>query len=263
LSARCVFAWTVVLLAGRIAPAWGGQAPGSSRVAEVPDITVSLAVGSHFRTQLSTFSGPGTETFREFGFRYDEIIPVLSASVQLPLGHSILLDTELMRNTAEGEFVLRTRIIDGVGYGALRPSDCEPPRCTAFVEQTIHEARKTTSLGIHALARFGTPRIASFAGGGVGLHRTTGGLSTSWTCQAIAAGGCNDLPEDSARRDTTLKLKLHAILGGELVVVPRVAAFATFRLGGLGAGTPYDEDDLAGATVTAGVRIALRTRPAR
>jgi hypothetical protein len=262
LSARCVFAWTVLLLAGSIAPAWGGQAP-RSRDAEVPDITVSLAVGSHFRTGLSAFSGPGTETFQESLFRYEPIIPVVSASVQLPLRRSIVLEAELMRSKAEGNFVNLTRIVDGVGYGALRPSDCAPARCTAVIERTIHEARETTSLGIHALARFGTPRVASFVGGGLGLHRTTGGLSVSWTCQPIAVAGCNDLPEGSARRDTTLKAKLHAILGGELVLLPVAAAFATFRLGGLGAGTPYDEDDLAGATLTAGVRIALRTRPAR
>jgi hypothetical protein len=122
LSARCVFAWTVLLLGGSIAPAWGGQAPGSSRDAEVPDITVSLAVGSHFRTGLSAFSGPGTETFQESLFRYEPIIPIVSASVQLPLWRSMVLEAELMRSKAEGNFVNLTRIVDGVGYGSRLPS---------------------------------------------------------------------------------------------------------------------------------------------
>jgi hypothetical protein len=65
------------------------------------------------------------------------------------------------------------------------------------------------------------------------------------------------------QHDTTLQPELHAILGAELVLQPAAAVFATFRLSGLGAGTKYDEDDLAGTTLTAGLRIALRTRPAR
>jgi hypothetical protein len=112
------FAWAVLFLAGSTAVVHGQISARASEDADTPDVTVSLAVGSHFRTHLSSFSGPGTETCEETHVRYDPIIPVVSASVQLPLWRSIVLEAELMRSKAEGDFVNLTPIVDGVAYGS-------------------------------------------------------------------------------------------------------------------------------------------------
>ena len=246
----------------------GAQTPSDDRAGstQLPDITVSFAFGSHLRTDYSGFSGHvvtlgGAPANTRWAL--DLVVPVVVASVQVPLTRSVLFEGDFLAARTDGRHTSLRRVVDGTEYGSLRPGDCPPPHCTALIEQELRESRSTRGAGANLLVRVGTPRLGMFLGGGVGLHHTSGRLDTARVCQAMAAGGCLTYPDAfSFQQSSRVTLAPRLVYGVEAVVAPRLAAFTTLRWGSLGAAATYDDSDFPGTSVMGGMRAALRTRPA-
>lgn len=235
------------------------SSPAAGNDSRLPDVTVSVGLGQHFQTAMSSFSGPGTS-----GPRYYQIysmVPTFEASIQIPVTRSLVVEGEARRSETGFSSTLLNRVIDGLPYGSLSRSDCLPPMCTAMLVETVQEARETWALGVNLLFRAGTSRLTSFFGGGVGVSRTSGELGVTSTCEPAVARGCdNHAGQIDRQQSTTMTPRLHAIYGVNLAFSPRVATYASFRWGSLGKPS-YDVNDLPGVGVTGGVRFALRTRP--
>ena len=234
------------------------QSPADEQM-QLPDITVSVSFGSHFRTDYSGFSGPATMLPGSPGARWalDLGLPVTVASFQLPLTRSILFESDFLTARTDGQGTAQTAVDKEFGTRGA----CVIP-CEAFVQQQLRESRSVFGAGANLLVRVGPPRLAILFGAGLGVQRTSGRLDTTRTCEVVVAGGCVDYPDESgSQQSSSVTLRPRVLYGVEAVVAPRLVAFSTMRWGGLGAAATYDDSDFPGTALVGGVRVALRTRP--
>jgi hypothetical protein len=226
---------------------------------QLPDITVSVSYGSHFRTDDSGFLGPGAALAGTpmTHWALDLTVPVTVASIQLPLTRSLLFESDVLVARTDGRNSGR-RVVDKE-FGTR--GSCRIP-CEAFLDHELRESRRTLGVGGNLLFRVGPPRLAIVLGAGLGIQRTTGRLDTSRTCEEGVPGGCVDHPDaSSSQQSSRVTLRPRVLYGVEAVIDPRVTAFTTLRFGGLGAAATYDDSDFPGTALLGGARVALRTRP--
>jgi hypothetical protein len=232
---------------------------GSAATAEAQ--SVGVAVGSHFRTDYSSFSGMETLTGPSAAtlWAFDLTVPLAVASVDVPLTKSVRFQADVVTARTNGSHSSLTRIIDGRTLGTVSASDCIPPRCTGVLEQRLQESRTTVGAGGNLLWRAGTPRVGIFVGAGLGLHRTTGQLAATRICQPSVAAGCIAYPDvSSAVESSRISLAPRVLYGAEAEVAPRLGAFVTFRWGSLGGAATYDRSQFPGTSLTGGMKVALR-----
>ena len=224
--------------------------------------SVGVAVGSHFRTDYSSFSGVETTLTGQPAatlWAFDLSVPLAVASVDVPLTKSVRFQADVVTARTNGSHTSLRRIIDGRGFGTLSASDCIPPRCTGVLEERLQESRTTVGAGGNLLVRAGTPRVGVFVGAGLGLHRTTGRLAATRICQPFVVAGCIAHPDaSSAVESSRVSLAPRVLYGAEAEVAPRLGAFVTFRWGSLGGAATYDRSQYRGTSFTGGMKVALR-----
>ena len=224
--------------------------------------SVGVAVGSHFRTDYSSFSGVETTLTGQPAatlWAFDLSVPLAVASVDVPLTKSVRFQADVVTARTNGSHTSLRRIIDGRSVGTLSADDCIPPRCTGVLEERLQESRTTVGAGGNLLLRAGTPRVGIFVGAGLGLHRTTGRLAATRICQPFVVAGCIAHPDASRVVESSgVSLAPRVLYGAEAEIAPRLGAFVTFRWGSLGGGASYDRSQYQGTSFTGGMKVALR-----
>jgi hypothetical protein len=135
-------------------------------------------------------------------------------------------------------------------------------RPTRFVADTtffIDESLSQTSVVGNLLVPVGTtvPRVSTFFGGGGGVRATATRLDTLLSCAPRVPTGCDGRPDvERHERGTTFTPILQATYGVDIFVRPRLSGFAALRFP-FEPASDYDDNNLTGFGVTAGVRLAL------
>lgn len=174
----------------------------------------------------------------------------LTGSLQLPLSRLLVIDTEVTYASGRHSPVIRI------------PEYVQQGRPTQFVADTTISAQESVaalSVAVNLLFRLDTsvPRVSTFFGVGPGIRRTVTSLDTSLTCVPRIATGCDGRPDlNSHSQGTTVDGTLHAISGLDILVGPRLSAFATLRFP-LDSSFDVDLNEVTGFHMTAGVRLPI------
>lgn len=232
--------------AGQTLTIQSGAGPEASK--RVP-VTVSVGVGP-IATDYRTLDLPReTGGARALGSLMN-VPAALTGSLQLPLSRLLFVDTEV--TYASGRHSPMISI----------PEYAQQGRPTQFVADTTFRAQESVSalsVAVNLLFRVDTavPRVSTFFGVGPGIRRTATSLDTSLTCVPRIATGCDGRPDvDSHSRATTVDRTLHAMSGLDVLVGPRLSAFATLRFP-LDPIFDVDRNELTGFGMTAGVRLPI------
>jgi hypothetical protein len=101
------------------------------------------------------------------------------------------------------------------------------------------------------------PRVSTFFGGGGGVRATARRLDTLLQCVPRIPTGCDGRPDvEGHERRTTFTPMLQATYGVDILVRPRLSGFAALRFP-FEPASDYEDNNLTGFGVTAGVRLAL------
>jgi hypothetical protein len=229
--------------------------------------SVGVAVGSHFRTDYSSFSGVETTLTGQPAttlWAFDLIVPLAVVSVDVPFTKWARFQGDVLTARTNITHTSLMRIIDGRTFGTRWAGDCIPPSCTGVLEERLQESRTTVGAGGNLVVRAGTPRVGIFAGAGVGVHRTTGRLAAIRICQPFAVAGCIAHPGASSTVESSgVSLAPRVLYGAEVEVAPRLDAFVTFRWASLGGAATYDRSQFRGTSFTGGMKVAFRPEALR
>jgi hypothetical protein len=101
------------------------------------------------------------------------------------------------------------------------------------------------------------PRVSTFFEGGGGVRATARRLDTLLQCVPRIPTGCDGRPDvEGHERRTTFTPMLQATYGVDILVRPRLSGFAALRFP-FEPASDYEDNNLTGFGVTAGVRLAL------
>jgi hypothetical protein len=137
------------------------------------------------------------------------------ASIQVPLGSSVVVEAEATRSTANSEF-------DGVFDNRL-----DRPYIVIGSSHIDHDA---LNVGVNLRVRKPLGKVFSFVGGGVGIYRMTDRFVAHGTCQARVPQGCNDRPDTTNRHEWKASGPSWQLVGGiDRPITRHVGAFAAAR----------------------------------
>jgi len=229
--------------------------------------SVGVAVGSHFRTDYSSFSGVETTLTGQPAttlWAFDLIVPLAVVSVDVPFTKWARFQGDVLTARTNTTHTSLMRIIDGRTFGTRWAGDCIPPSCTGVLEERLQESRTTVGAGGNLVVRAGTPRVGIFVGAGLGVHRTTGRLAATRICQPFVVAGCIAYPDASSTVESSgVSLAPRVLYGAEAEVAPRLGAFVTFRWSSLGGAATYDLSQFRGTSFTGGMKVAFRPEALR
>lgn len=161
--------------------------------------------------------------------------------------------------------ILEGEVTYASGAGSLASTQAEYSqfeRPTRFVADTtffIDESLSQTAVVGNLMVPVATtvPRVSTFFGGGGGVRATVTRLDTLLSCAPREPTGCDGRPDvEGHERGTTFTPILQATYGVDILVRPRLSGFAALRFP-FEPASDYDDNNLTGFGVTAGVRLAL------
>jgi len=237
------------------------SAPSSDRSFEkrVPAATVSFGIGLFLPwdtltlvPRSATSADPLTMTLVPL---YTEM-PRGVVSVQLPIGPSALIDSEISWQQAAGEEQFSRVEGDFIRHNGLfvQPS---------ISHYAVAESRQILTAGASLVVRDAGDVLSPFFGVGLGVERTSGTIDVRTSCTLRVPGGCDgQLDTMIQERDVNVAPQLRLSVGLDARVSSRFVAFVETRwmtTHGLTSSNSYGD---AAYSMIGGTRVALRTRRA-